>query len=86
MKNKSKFETFPFFDVRSVFDDFTEVKEEILKEDDLKDYLDDSRFTFEYIENEEELTMLVNYYKFVILSEPPELNIMKFNYLVLFSK
>jgi hypothetical protein len=79
LKNKKKYQSYPFFNIKFVFDDFSLVKNEVLK-DDVSDYfLNDSRFSFEFVESEEQLSILVNYYKIIVLAPPPQEKIRKFN-------
>ena len=79
LENKKKYKSYPFFKSKLVFDEFSDVKNEILK-DNISDYFSsDKRFSFELIKTEEELSIIINYYKFVILAKPPKEEIRIFN-------
>ncbi len=79
LENKKKYKSYPFFKSRLVFDEFSDVKNEILK-DNISDYFsNDKRFSFELIKTEEELSIIINYYKFIILADLEQEEIRNFN-------
>ena len=63
--NKSKYENFPFFDIQLVFVNILDVIKKITSDDIEKYFSDDSKFSFELIENERQMLMPVNYHKII---------------------
>ena len=76
--NKSKYENFPFFDIQLVFVNILDIIKEITSDDIEKYFSNDSRFSFELIENEKQILIPINYHKLIILSKPNQDDIKSF--------
>ena len=75
-----KIKDYPFYNQNNIYDNFYLLKKEIEK-DETNEYYN-SNFNFEYIENEQQLIIPLNYYKLILSIEPSKEEIIKFNQLL----